>query len=415
MKKQFDDLRKKLIGLGEDSSRKSYYPELQSKIRELEESRKAIISSYQKRRDFMRNILHELRTPLHGLGGLLRLLKGELLSNHQAKVLNDMGKTLSRLENLVGEVQHIADEGLTDGDRYCELELNDILENVVSPILAKFCSDGKFEIINKVKTDKKIQGKVDLFKIGLKHFLSSALRFEHLSSPIFEVTIEKETIDHVSLSFILRFTRGILTDEQVARFYSLMQQSALEYKNTHEGHHENHFFGGIAQIDTKDPTAFSWHYSFDAVSMELFEASTEALEEQEEDLSSYPAVLLAEDNEINLSAMELILEDKKCRVFSAHNGKEAFDLFQQHSFSVVFMDMKMPVMGGEEAMSLIRAYEKKVGIEPTPIIAITAYAMAGDRERIIDLGASEYLAKPFDFSYFEQLVERYAKNKETGR
>ncbi len=410
MKKPFEDLRKKLIGLGEDSSRKSYYPELQSKIRELEESKKELIQSYQRRRDFMRNILHELRTPLHGLASLIRLLRGEALTKHQGKIVEDMGKSLSRLENLVGEVQHLADEGIVDGDRYSDFNLNDVLENTVSPILAKNSLDRPFTIDVKMAIYKKMQGKVDLFKLGLQHFLNSSLRFEHLKQIRFGVDVEKETIEHVLLRFSLSFEEGELTDEQQKRFYGLMHEAAQQCQvRTQEGDDEkpHSYFGGVAEIYSLKPAVFVWRYAFDMVANELLtplgNISSEVMDQSKE----YPAILIAEDNEINLSAMELILEDKKCRIFSAHNGKEALELFKQHAFSAVFLDMKMPIMGGEEALVAMREYEEKSALYRTPIVAITAFAMAGDRERILSLGADEYLAKPFDFAYFELLIDRY--------
>jgi CheY-like chemotaxis protein len=115
-------------------------------------------------------------------------------------------------------------------------------------------------------------------------------------------------------------------------------------------------------------------------------------------------VLLAEDNAVNQRLASSLLERRGHKVVIANNGREAVEAVQRQSFDVVLMDVQMPEMGGFEATEAIRALERAQG-EQTPIIAMTAHAMKGDRERCLAAGMDEYLTKPLDPKQLCQLVE----------
>ncbi|MGO9118053.1 MAG: response regulator [Desulfomonilaceae bacterium] len=104
-------------------------------------------------------------------------------------------------------------------------------------------------------------------------------------------------------------------------------------------------------------------------------------------------VLLAEDNEINQQVAEEILQQAGLVVSIANNGKEALEMVGAENFDVVLMDIQMPVMGGFEATQEIRKDER---FKDLPIIAMTAHAMAGDREKSLEAGMNDHVTKPID-------------------
>ena len=104
-------------------------------------------------------------------------------------------------------------------------------------------------------------------------------------------------------------------------------------------------------------------------------------------------VLLAEDNEINQQVAEEILQQAGLVVSIANNGKEALEMCSAGNYEVVLMDIQMPVMGGFEATQAIRKDER---FKDLPIIAMTAHAMAGDREKSIEAGMNDHVTKPID-------------------
>ena len=107
-------------------------------------------------------------------------------------------------------------------------------------------------------------------------------------------------------------------------------------------------------------------------------------------------VLLVEDYEPNVLVAKTFLEEFNYIVSVATNGQEAFNMIKSGNFMVVLMDVQMHGINGLDATKMIREYEKQHGKSPTPIIGMTAHALAGDRERCISAGMDDYIAKPFN-------------------
>jgi PAS domain S-box-containing protein len=118
-------------------------------------------------------------------------------------------------------------------------------------------------------------------------------------------------------------------------------------------------------------------------------------------------ILVAEDNPVNQELALHLLERRGHSVIVAENGKQALAAVEKHKFDIVLMDVQMPEMGGIEATQAIRATESSAGAH-VPIVAMTAHAMRGDRERCIEAGMDGYLAKPLDPRTFLQTVETMA-------
>lgn len=125
-------------------------------------------------------------------------------------------------------------------------------------------------------------------------------------------------------------------------------------------------------------------------------------------------ILLAEDNEVNQKVAIKILEKYNHQVTVVGNGLEAFKAVKQNRFDVVLMDVQMPVMGGFEATREIRQYEKDQAMPRTPIIALTAHAMLGDREKCIQAQMDEYLSKPLKQNLLMQTILRVASDGVTA-
>jgi CheY-like chemotaxis protein len=121
-------------------------------------------------------------------------------------------------------------------------------------------------------------------------------------------------------------------------------------------------------------------------------------------------VLLAEDNVVNAKLAVRLLERLGCRVDVASNGHEALKMVQSIPFDIVFMDCQMPEMDGFEATRAIRAWERtsRTAASPAtrlPIVALTANAMQGDRERCLTAGMDDYITKPLARSDLARVLE----------
>jgi CheY-like chemotaxis protein len=117
-------------------------------------------------------------------------------------------------------------------------------------------------------------------------------------------------------------------------------------------------------------------------------------------------VLLAEDNTVNQRLATRLLEKRGHRVTVANNGQEAIGLLEHSSFDLVLMDVQMPLIDGLEATRMIRKQEEETGTHQ-PIVALTAHAVKGDRERCEAAGMDGYLAKPIRPQELDAILQKY--------
>ncbi|KAJ3167473.1 hypothetical protein HDU87_001678 [Geranomyces variabilis] len=129
-------------------------------------------------------------------------------------------------------------------------------------------------------------------------------------------------------------------------------------------------------------------------------------------------ILLAEDNLVNQKLALRILERFGHRATVVENGKLAVEAFQRQSFDMILMDVQMPIMGGFEATQCIREIEKRMGhdspLKRIPIIAVTAHAMIGDRDKCLNAGMDEYVTKPLRLNELNGIIKRFPKRVHQG-
>jgi CheY-like chemotaxis protein len=121
-------------------------------------------------------------------------------------------------------------------------------------------------------------------------------------------------------------------------------------------------------------------------------------------------LLIVEDDEVSRLVVEKLAKLKGWHVILAENGNEAIDDYRENSFDVILMDVQMPVLDGYLATGVIRQLEKQKGTY-TPIIAMTAYALKGDRENCLESGMDDYISKPIDANVFYATVEKWSEGK----
>lgn len=120
-------------------------------------------------------------------------------------------------------------------------------------------------------------------------------------------------------------------------------------------------------------------------------------------------VLVADDYIVNQELVKEMLEMMDCQVDVADDGKETLEMFSENDFDIIFLDIQMPEMDGYEVARQIRktAKGKKV-----PIVAITANALVGDREKCLDAGMNDYMPKPIKGERLEEMLRKHLPHKE---
>jgi len=141
------------------------------------------------------------------------------------------------------------------------------------------------------------------------------------------------------------------------------------------------------------------------VAIESLDDVLEAVNASSLGISSEIPILLVEDNLVNRKLAILILERIGCRVDIAKNGAEGVEKFRSDQYQAIFMDCQMPVMDGYAATRAIRQLE--AGSTHIPIIAVTANAMKGDKEKCLECGMDDYISKPLRPSDLQEAVSRW--------
>jgi len=122
------------------------------------------------------------------------------------------------------------------------------------------------------------------------------------------------------------------------------------------------------------------------------------------DEKTYPNILIAEDVESNFLYLKAVLSKLNATIYWAKNGIEAVEICENNSVDLVFMDLQMPEMNGYEATEILKKKFPKL-----PIVAQTAFAMSDDREKALDAGCDDYLAKPIKSKDLLSVVEKFIK------
>jgi len=124
-----------------------------------------------------------------------------------------------------------------------------------------------------------------------------------------------------------------------------------------------------------------------------------------------PTILLIEDNEQNLYLATFLLEQNGCKVVPARSGPEGIELAGRIQPALIILDIQLPQMNG---YAVARELRQNPALKDVPIVAVTSYAMVGDRERTLEAGCSGYIEKPINPDTFRSEIEKYLKAKAAG-
>ncbi|MCB0321413.1 MAG: response regulator, partial [Bdellovibrionales bacterium] len=169
--------------------------------------------------------------------------------------------------------------------------------------------------------------------------------------------------------------------------------------------------GGQISLNSKKGIGSVFTFSIKVMRPQVVSVVDRSSESHSENVSATAMrVLLVEDNVVNQRLSVKILEQAGHDVVLATNGMEAVDAALEGSFDIILMDIQMPIMGGEEATRAIRSMKGGTN-QSIPIIALTAHAMAGDREKYLAAGMNGYITKPINRPHLLQTLKEHAQGK----
>ncbi|WP_051463622.1 PAS domain S-box protein [Leptolyngbya sp. PCC 6406] len=401
--------------------------ERQQAQHQLTERNEELIRATRLKDEFLANMSHELRTPLNTILGMTESLQEEdvfgPVNPQQLKALKSVERSGLHLLELINDVLNVA-----------KIEAGQMELDYTSTEIALLCRSS-LTFVKQPAFKKRIQLTVnmppDLPEITLDerrirqvliNLLNNAVKFTpeggHITLDVTPLTPSPPSKEPLYLRFAVTDTGiGITPEDQQRLFQPFVQvDSALnrQYQGTGLGlalvKRIVELHGG--QVGLTSAVGVGSCFTFDlpyGVEIALLPtplgpqpdlSATTPLQTEAAIPESKALILLAEDNEASISTMVSYLEAKGYRVAIANNGQAAIEKAQRLRPDLILMDIQMPGMDGLEAISHIR---RDPNLADIPVIALTALAMSGDRDRCLTAGATDYLSKPVRM---KQLVKR---------
>ena len=369
-------------------------------------AKEAAEASNRAKSEFLANMSHEIRTPMNGIIGMTALALDSAMTPAQNETLQTIR---SQAESLLTVVNDILDFSKIE-QRHVELEsvafsLADAVRDVVAP-LALRAHEKQLQLSCAMSPDAPacIVGDPVRLKQIISNILSNAVKFTEHGSVRLEVAVDARDGDRATLHVQVSDTGiGVPVDKRTAIFEPFQQADGSmtrRFGGTGLGlaiaSNLVGLMGGRIWVEGGPGAGSTFHVTAPVtVAASAPDAVAPAACRPSPAAPRAARILIAEDNIVNQRVAAGLLTKRGHQVTVVNNGREALDALQTGGFELVLMDVQMPDMDGFEATAEIRERERATG-RHVRIIAMTAHAMKGDKERCLAAGMDGYLSKPID-------------------
>ena len=378
-------------------------------ITEIRNARERAEESNRLKTAFLQNMSHEIRTPMNAILGFLELLKEpDLKGDEKDSYIDIVNKSGERLLYTINDIIEISKIESGQADLvYSDVNISDVLKYHHSLFFPKCNAKGLlFELSPQLLPEDQLL-KTDRHKLDgiLTNLINNAIKFtnkgiikfgNYLEDSTLVFYVEDSGIGIPANRFDAIFNRFVQADLNNTRPYEgsgLGLSIAKAYAE---------MLGGKIWVKSEVGKGSTFFFSIPYIQANIKKIPME--HHETEKIEKRVCILIAEDDEFSFQYLENILKDENITILRSINGEETLiNVENNPDITLVLMDIKMPGMDGLEATKRIRKFNKKI-----PIIAQTAYALDGDREKTIEAGCNDYISKPVNRAELIRLVNKYS-------
>lgn len=392
---------------------------------------KAIVdanAAYKTQAEFLANMSHEIRTPINGILGMLQLTL--MADDLQADYRDNLVTAKNCADTLLRLINDILDISKLEAGKYkIKEETFDVKQAIEETVAAQVplannkglqldCSFGN-------NIPKLVKGDGQRIQQVLNCLLSNAIKFTSEGSVRVKIaSMDMEGENKVKIRMAVADTGIGISEANMSKLFIRFSQVDSSDTRRYGGSGLGlvitkqivELMGGNIQVQSKEDIGSTFIVE---VPMKVVKASDDIITEMEKEeepavfsinAHSKARILVAEDEPVNQQVIGKLLGMAGFSYDIAENGQKAVELFKQKIYDAALFDVQMPVMDGIAATQEIREIEQKEKRKRLPIIAVTARAMFGDKERILENKLDDYIAKPYNLNDVVETLNKYIED-----
>jgi PAS domain S-box len=409
------------IGVIQDITDRKEHEDLlkQAKV-EAEHEREVSEAANKAKSEFLANMSHEIRTPINGIVGMIELTLLTELNKEQKENLITAKGCAGSLLRIINDILDFSkmEAGKLSIEKV-DFNIKKLLDDITKSHSVRANEKG-LELLYAFSTNipPYLVGDSSRLQQVVNNLLSNAIKFTENGDVSVEVRKKTSFNDYIELQFSVKDSGIGISPENTEKLFKSFSQVDGSFTRKYGGTGLGlaiskqlvEIMGGKIWVDSERGRGSTFYFTLP------FKIGNKPEKDVFKPLEYEPVrnlyILMVEDDQVNQLILTRMLDDKGFKVDIACNGIEALTALQKNQYDLILMDIQMPGMDGVEATEKIREREKKENCPFTPIIALTAYALQGDRDRFLALGMDDYISKPINMRELFATIDKVMSNRE---